>query len=182
MHLSVNTGSPSNNRNLTWNAYEGLTVGTYQILRGTTVATLAVIATVEAYPGFNSYTDQAVSGSPLYAVRVAPAVACSPSKTEGEEYIQSNIVGTANEGTTSWLGMTAYPNPASGSATLQIESSSTDKVTIQLTDLAGRTLSTFSALPGQPTTFGAGLASGTYILRATTPTGETRVLRWVKAE
>jgi hypothetical protein len=184
MHLSVSQGQAATTWNLLWNGYAGLPAGVqqYQVLRGTSPTNLSVIATLFAAP-YNTYSDfNAPTGTLFYAVRIAPAVVCAPSKTEGEEYIQSNIVGTAIDNNLNWLGITAYPNPASGTATLQIESSNTDLVSINLTDLAGRTLSTFTALPGQPTTFGAGLAGGTYVLRATTPTGETRVLRWVKAE
>ena len=63
VHVMLNKGA-GNSWNLVWNAYEGATVRTYRILRGTSPENLAVIAEVAG--SLTSYTDGEAPGGILY--------------------------------------------------------------------------------------------------------------------
>jgi len=172
MHLTIGRGQASATYNLTWNGYEGFPHTRYEILKGTTTANLAVIATVEAYD-FNSYTDLAGSATAFYAVRVANAPTCNPSKTDGEGEIWSNIV-SAGEGTATAVALNLYPNPSNqAGATLEGPVAS-----YQLADASGRVVES-RPVTGDRATVGAGLPSGVYILRANRADGLVQTMRLV---
>ena len=67
VHATINRGVQEGTYNLIWNQYEGADVVTYNILRGSSAATLTQIASVAA--SATSYTDQApVDAEPYYVV------------------------------------------------------------------------------------------------------------------
>jgi hypothetical protein len=159
IHLTVSQGQLSDTWNLQWNSYEGvspLTYADFEILRGTTATNLAVIAYARAN-SFNSYADfGAPTGTLVYGVRVAPAVVCSPSKTDGEEYLTSNLVFAGEA-----PALALFPNPTTTlGATLQGEITG-----YTLTDAAGRVVESRNSV-SETTTIGAGLAPGLYVLTA----------------
>lgn len=97
MHVMLSV-SPLGGFNIMWNAYEGLPVDNYTILRGTTEDTLQPIDVVSG--AIQSYTDSDVSGNNTYYY----AVAFTPSRANGrnnapasdENEIRSNAMN-ANE-------------------------------------------------------------------------------------
>lgn len=91
VHLMLNRGI-GNGWNLIWSKYEGRDIASYDILRGTSPASLSVIATVSG--SLSSYSDtDAPSGRLFYAVQPVPA---SSSLAAGRADIQvrSNVVST----------------------------------------------------------------------------------------
>lgn len=91
VHLMLNRGV-GNGWNLIWSKYEGRDIASYNILRGTSPASLSVIATVSG--SLSSYSDtDAPSGRLFYAVQPVPA---SSSLAAGRADIQvrSNVVST----------------------------------------------------------------------------------------
>lgn len=100
MHVML-TYSPMGGYNLTWNAYEGLDVGTYIIWRGTDENNMEPIASVSGWQ--QSYTDLSIpiGSSIYYFVSFIPMTDLvpnnsrrSPSSDDGS--IRSNIVSTGN--------------------------------------------------------------------------------------
>ena len=79
VHLTISRGVMDGTFNLIWNAYEGASIASYNILRGATPASLAQIATVAA--SNTSYTDQAPDDNlPYYAIEyILPAAANVPA-------------------------------------------------------------------------------------------------------
>ncbi len=99
VHLTINRGVTNGTFNLIWNAYEGAAIGSYNILRGATPASLAQIASVAA--SNTSYTDQAPADSePYYAIEyVLSAAANAPGKAKAPAAAlsgRSNVVDRRN--------------------------------------------------------------------------------------
>ena len=101
LHVMLNY-SPMGGYNLVWNAYQGLSVGSYVIWRGTDVDEMAPIDYVSGYQ--QSYTDLEVpdAASVYYFVSFIPMSDYAWSRTNGmktparSEYIRSNIISTGN--------------------------------------------------------------------------------------
>lgn len=98
MHIML-TYSPLGGYNLTWNAYEGLTVGTYTIWRGTDENNMSAIANVAGWQ--QSYTDLSAptNGSVYYFVSFIPMTGYMPQSSRravlaDDGSIKSNIIST----------------------------------------------------------------------------------------
>ena len=80
---------------LIWNAYEGLTVDNYQLLRGTSASELQVIDQVAGSQ--QSYTDQtAPEGELFYAVAFTPVKqAGAHRRATSADGVRSNVISTA---------------------------------------------------------------------------------------
>lgn len=96
LHIDINKTSDGRGNNLMWNAYEGLDVDSYTILRGTSADKLQTIATVPATQ--LSYTDDgAPDGTCYYAVRfnevraMARGVMCVQQL---DDKVQSNVISS----------------------------------------------------------------------------------------
>ena len=90
VHLTINRGVTNGTFNLIWNAYEGAPIVSYNILRGTTPASLAQIATVASSNA--SYTDQTPADSePYYVIEyVLSAAANAPGKASSKATADAN--------------------------------------------------------------------------------------------
>lgn len=89
--------SPLGGFNIMWNAYEGVQVANYTILRGTSEDTMQPIDMVSGM--LQSYTDLNVSGDELYyyAVAFTPGQPAGASRRAGhEEDIRSNVMKSSN--------------------------------------------------------------------------------------
>ena len=95
VHLTISRGVMDGTFNLIWNAYEGASIASYNILRGATPASLAQIATVAA--SNTSYTDQTPDDNlPYYAIEyVLPAAANAPA-TNTNRVPAANLTGRSN--------------------------------------------------------------------------------------
>ena len=96
LHIDINKTADGRGNNLMWNAYEGLDVDSYTILRGTSADKLQTIATVPATQ--LSYTDDgAPDGTCYYAVRfnevraMARGVMCVQQL---DDKVQSNVISS----------------------------------------------------------------------------------------
>ena len=148
MHLNVNyTGTPGS-YNLIWDAYQGFSFPTYEIYRGTTPSNLSLIWTLPS--STPSYTDNGAptSGDIYYWVKIVKndsCVATSASKASSTTYTTSvsnmeqyKIIGIdEREGA---LPLTIYPNPFGSETTLQFDNPTNSAYTLQITDVAGRTV------------------------------------------
>jgi len=124
MHLSVNKGQ-GNTWNLIWESYEGFTVATYNIYRGTTPGNLnfldAVSGSSTQYSDLDASTDKV-----YYQLEVISPQLVNPSKISGlkkannsvmvsynssRSNIASDITAGLNE-TNKELSEKLYPNPA----------------------------------------------------------------------
>ena len=94
VHLTINRGVTNGTFNLIWNAYEGAAIGSYNILRGATPASLTQIASVAA--SNTSYTDQAPADSePYYAIEyVLPS--SQPSAVSHQKAPAATLSGRSN--------------------------------------------------------------------------------------
>lgn len=144
--LQVNPAVPSG-YDLTWTAYEGLNIGTYNVYRGPSLSSMSLIAQVSGST-FN-YTDPSSPGPVYYVVEaVHPAGGCSPSLQQANPYVQSvttgslsNAVGVAGVGIEENVlqsSLSITPNPGSGIFVLQCNSDPGADVTITITDAIGR--------------------------------------------
>jgi hypothetical protein len=145
MHLAINKGM-GNVWNLSWEAYEGFVVSTYNIYRGTTPINLTLLGSTS---GSNTqYNDlNAPSGDVYYQLEVIspnsvnPTKVLSSQKTKAEENdlsnslisysssrsnIATNVVSGINE-----LGknkISIYPNPVKNELRIDFEGGSTFEI------------------------------------------------------
>lgn len=97
LHVMIGQAA-SGGYNLMWNAYEGLTVDNYKIMRGTTANNLTEIAQVSGSQ--QSYTDKnAPSGKVFYSIVFTPSEQASGrilvNRASGSKDISSNVISTA---------------------------------------------------------------------------------------
>ena len=119
IHLTANQGLGSN-VNLIWSDYEGFDFGSYSIYRGSSASSLNLLTTIAS--NLNSFTDvNPPVGETYYMIEVA-GVSCDPQRTL--VYSHSNILDSTvgiEEFTSTRISL--YPNPASTSITLQVNTS-----------------------------------------------------------
>ena len=119
IHLTANQGIGSN-VNLIWSDYEGFDFGSYSIYRGSSASSLNLLTTIAS--NLSSYTDvNPPIGETYYMIEVA-GVSCDPQRTL--VYSHSNILDSTvgiEEFTSTRIAL--YPNPASISITLQVNTS-----------------------------------------------------------
>lgn len=95
VHLTINRGVMDGTFNLIWNAYEGASIASYNILRGATPTSLAEIATVAA--SNTSYTDQApVDAQPYYAVEYVLSAAANAPAANANRAPAAALSGRSN--------------------------------------------------------------------------------------
>lgn len=137
MHLSINKGI-GNTWNLIWGAYEGFTVATYNVYRGSTPDDLVLIGTSS---GSNTqYSDiNAPSGDVYYQVEVVSPNSCNPSKSynTSRSNISTNKASGLNENMYPKVLFSLYPNPSSAMITLTVNINVTDGYTLNIYNMAG---------------------------------------------
>jgi hypothetical protein len=123
IHLQSNLGS-SGEVNLSWTAYQGKPVQSYEIWRWITSGNLVQIATVAA--SVNSYTDlnPPVASNVYYVINAIFSSTCSPTsgKNNAFDISKSNILNQTGIGIREddlAKNIKLYPNPTNGS--FQIE-------------------------------------------------------------
>jgi hypothetical protein len=112
MHLAINKGQ-SNSWNLIWEPYEGFSVKSYKIYRGTTRSNMTVIGSTAG--GGSSYTDfTAPEGDIFYQVEVLAPYSCSTKKSTTYSSSRSNIASNTAISVPSALSVNSlgiYPVP-----------------------------------------------------------------------
>lgn len=166
MHLTINKGQ-GNNWNLIWEKYEGFTVTTYNIYRGTSRTNLVLIGT-SAGSNF-SYTDiNPPAGDLFYQLEIISPNSCTPSKNYNTS--KSNIAATRTvsigEGMQSTPWATVFPNPAVSQLNLVLdESTILSNASLVIQDINGKTVKTQPLENRQSTLDISNLKEGAYIYR-----------------
>lgn len=187
IHLQV-SASPFGGWNLSWTAYEGLAIQTYNIYRGTNISNMTLLTQVAG--NVFTYTDQtAPAGNVWYMIEaVHPNGGCNPSRWSGPGNFQVFDYNSvlSNLAYTNPVGMDATnsvqtslmvtPNPGNGQFVVQCNANSGADVYVTITDALGRTVYT-SADQSQGGQFRkeidlSALASGVYNVHVSNGSGE----------
>lgn len=131
MHLTINKGT-GYNWNLIWEAYEGFTVSTYNIYRGTSASDLVLIGSTSG--SSTQYNDvNSPVGNVYYQLEVISPNYVSPSKVSAYASKNSAFINYAasrsNVATNAATGLSdnnmdnfeVYPNPSRGDVTISME-------------------------------------------------------------
>jgi photosystem II stability/assembly factor-like uncharacterized protein len=143
MHLSINQGTTANTWNLIWEAYEGFTVSTYKIFRGTSRDNMTLIGTTSG-SGSTQYSDYtAPSGYVYYQVQVVSPNICNPSKSINTT--ASNIATNDPNGiseNSSTQNLKVFPNPTTGIVNIKFFDKASQSQEIIITDMLGNVVLT----------------------------------------
>jgi hypothetical protein len=141
IHLTINAGM-SGEWNLIWNDYEGFSLSTYNIYRGTSSANMTLLNSVSST--VNSYTDLTPpAGTVYYLVEAVKQTPCSPS-VKSKSTINSTISNIAN---TDVVGINEfseegniliYPNPVSGIFTILFSDNMNEPVSVEVLNSIGQ--------------------------------------------
>jgi photosystem II stability/assembly factor-like uncharacterized protein len=161
MHLTINQGTSSNIWNLIWEPYEGFTVSSYNIYRGTSPDTLHQIGTVLG--GSTTYTDNAPAGYVYYQMEVISPNYCNPTRLYNSS--RSNIATNNPNGITVIDNaadlFSIYPNPAND----KIEISVSQKSQIEIMNAGGQVLKSMKINNNHASIDISYLANGVYIVK-----------------
>jgi hypothetical protein len=138
IHLTINQGV-GNAWNLIWSNYEGISFGSYNIYRGTTLNNLSLLTSIQS--NLNSYTDlSAPSGNVYYQIEIVNPNNCVPTKSINYSISKSNIVNTNSNSIDeiNESSISVYPNPAN--ELLIIESGILLNSKFRIIDAIGRTV------------------------------------------
>lgn len=145
IHLQVNIGTGSS-WNLHWNKYEGTSLGTYHIYRGTDSAQMTLLASVSA--NIHSYTDfLPPTGNVYYLLKVDLPSPCSPGGASSYSLSSSNFFNTkdATVGVEKIvlhnLSLSVYPNPNKGQFNIKIESTQQQHINLTIYNNMGSLVS-----------------------------------------
>ncbi len=167
IHLSTNQGL-GNNVNLIWSGYEGFDFGSYNIYRGASAASMTLLTTIAS--NLDSYTDINPPVGEVYYMIEVEGVSCDPQRTL--VYSHSNILDASvgvNEYASSIVSL--FPNPASTSINLQVNSELVGKDFI-IYDAVGKVILKDKITSTLQIINTSELAGGNYILKV-----ETRVVK-----
>lgn len=98
LHVMINKTADQRGNNLMWNAYEGLEVNSYTIMRGTSANNLKAIAIIAGSQ--QNYTDyEAPTGVSYYAVKLEASIesgakAMNGSRSVAAEDVSSNVISS----------------------------------------------------------------------------------------
>jgi photosystem II stability/assembly factor-like uncharacterized protein len=174
MHLTINQGMGTT-WNLIWEEYEGFTVSTYNIYRGTDANNLVQIGTS---PGTNTtYSDlNAPAGYLYYQVELTSPNFCNPTKSfnSSRSNIATNNPNGINE-LSNASDFIIYPNPAND----KIEISVSQKSEIEILNAEGQVLKSINVNDIHTSIDISEFAKGVYFVKAQTSKG-VEVKKFVK--
>ncbi len=139
MHLNINQGI-NLSWDLAWEPYEGFTVSTYRIYRGTTNSNMQLIGTTSGTSTqYSDYT--APSGYVYYMVEVVSPNNCNPSKSynSSRSNIATNHPLGINENSNAENLFSIFPNPATNNLTIQTQ----QQATLEILNIQGQIIKTF---------------------------------------
>jgi hypothetical protein len=138
IHLLTTSNLATGYPQLSWNAYQGFSYGTYYIYRGSTASSITLYDSISA--SNTSYTDvNPAAGINYYAVSVIPPVPCQPSRSFNN-YSMSNLSPVLFTGIDDIdiSQIVISPNPAREELTISFGNKQIKNATIELFDLTGR--------------------------------------------
>lgn len=119
IHLTINQGIGTT-WNLIWTSYEGITVPTYNIYRGTSTGNMTLLTSVSG--GMTTYSDLNAPDSVYYQVEFMNPNDCDPSKAINYNTSRSNI--SSNNplalATAQLPAFNLFPNPAESQLTVEL--------------------------------------------------------------
>lgn len=172
MHLSLNQGQ-NDVWNLIWEPYEGFTVSTYYIYRGTTPDNLELIG---SSPASNTqYSDfSAPAGYVYYQIEIVSPNACNPQK-ETYSISRSNIVTNKPSGIEDSFNKTGsftmYPNPAHETITIHFTHANLGSTLLTMHDITGKTVMKEQIKTTQKTVNVSECHEGVYVVKIKTNNG-----------
>ena len=136
IHLQVNVGI-NGTWNLHWNPYEGTTLGTYYVYRGTDSTQMSLLATLPT--SVHSFTDlNPPSGNVYYLLKVDLPAACNPGGGTTYNLSSSNFFNTKDatvgveEIKMHDISLSVFPNPNNGIFTIKMSSESQQRMSISI--------------------------------------------------
>jgi hypothetical protein len=136
MYLTVKKGTGTD-FNLTWEKYEGVTVSSYIIYRGTSKTNLQMIGSTAG--ANDTYTDiGAPSGTLYYQVEITSAASCNSSKPM--KISRSNIASTSPIGIYEYENnfiFSIYPNPANESLNINVDLTNSKNIMMNIYNSLG---------------------------------------------
>ena len=136
IHLQVNIGM-NGTWNLHWNPYEGASLGSYHIYRGTDSTQMSLVTSLPA--SIHSFTDlNPPSGNVYYLLKINLNNACSPGGGNTYNMSSSNFFNTKDATISSIeidvqdISISVFPNPNNGIFTLKINSENPQRVNISI--------------------------------------------------
>jgi photosystem II stability/assembly factor-like uncharacterized protein len=164
IHLAINKGIGLN-WNLIWEAYEGLSVSTYNIYRGTTSENLSLIGTSSA--SNTQYTDiNAPEGDVYYQIELVYEAGCFPEKSYQNSF--SNIASNTFVGIQSISkinnNLVVYPNPASSELNIVVDYFD-DFSKYEMTNILGEIIEVFEIKSNHTILPISNLNKGCYFIR-----------------
>ncbi len=143
VHLSISQGI-GNTWNLSWDAYEGFSFGSYYLYRGTTAFNVALLDSISS--NLYSYTDLTPPvGTVYYMIEIVNPDPCTPARVAaGGGSISSslsNIVNNRSVGIPFLIDQSSInisPNPASGQLTIHSSSlHPNEAITVSIINVLG---------------------------------------------
>jgi hypothetical protein len=175
MHLNISYGL-NNSWDLAWEPYEGFTVSTYKIYRGTADTNMQLIGTTSgSSTQYSDYT--APAGIIYYMIEVVSANNCNPTKSynSSRSNIATNNPNGVNENNNSTVLFSIYPNPATENLTIQTN----QKAIIEILNIEGQIIMAINGTDTLTTIDIKDLSSGVYIVKVKTDNGSA-VKKFIK--
>ncbi len=166
MHLAINQ-SVATSWNLIWELYEGFTVSTYNIYRGTNQYNLQLIDSTSG--GNNQYTDfSAPSGYVYYQVEVISPNNCNITKSinSTRSNVATNNPTLLIESAEKLLTFSIYPNPSTKNITIEINNfKDIQNTTISIYAIQGQLLMQQTISHPQTELIISQFAKGVYVVK-----------------
>jgi hypothetical protein len=153
MLLQINQGL-NNTINLNWNHYQGITINSYQVMRGTNVYNMAPLALLPS--NINSFTDVNPPDSAVYRINMVfpDGYSCTPSarmmaqRRRTASNISTNLIFQGEipfdvgmrKIPQSLSGVKVSPNPGSGHFMVSFTAGMQEEVILEVTDLTGKVI------------------------------------------
>lgn len=167
IHLTINQGI-GNTWNLIWTPYEGISVPTYEIYRGSNSGNMTLLTAVSG--NMTSYSDQNAPDSVYYQIGFVNPNDCDPAKSIDYSKSRSNISSNnpLELGQTSQLYFQLSPNPAEDYLYVQLPVTSG---TISIRSSVGAIVATYPIDQSVKVIPTGNLASGIYTFTIETTNG-----------
>jgi hypothetical protein len=171
MHLAITKGIGTS-WNLIWEPYEGFTVPTYNIYRGTDVNNLQLIdATSGTSTQFTNYNPP--PGDLFYQVEVvnpSPCDASNVAKALRSNVAASKYVGIFEQQKNSFV-FSVYPNPANNLLTVNLENVNNQNLSLTIYNAIGAVVKTMDIQQNQQQIDVSNLSNGLYMIELKSTNG-----------
>jgi len=169
IHLTASVGT-NNENNLVWDGYVGFSFTSYNILRGSTINNMSIIASIQSTLfTFSDLTP--LTGVNIYQIEAVRSSACSP--TQRSTTFISSSSNNVNLNATSIIDnqnyddiISVYPNPTFGNVSINIETPYKE-VKVVVKDIIGNIVYSNMFYTSDKINFEIGNASSIYFAEIT---------------